>query len=91
MPFGNLRQDLSYEKASPASSVGRPVLPPSTTEKGRLFFQRRTLYKPTGRTVICGKSIDESLRASTIDDIVAEGGDPASGCFGGQYKVFADW
>ena len=43
-----------------------------------------------GRTFIRGKSIDESLRASIIDDIVAEGGDPASGYFRGQYKELAD-
>ena len=43
-----------------------------------------------GRTFIRGKSIDESLRASIIDDIVVEGGDPASEYFGGQYKEVAD-
>ena len=43
-----------------------------------------------GRTFIRGKSIGESLRANIIDDIVAEGGDPASRYFAGEYKQVAD-
>ena len=43
-----------------------------------------------GRTFIRGKSIDESLLGSIINDIAAEGGDPASGYFGEQYKEVAD-
>ena len=43
-----------------------------------------------GRIFIRGKSMDEGLRASIIDDIVAEGGDPAWGYFGGRYKEVAD-
>ena len=42
------------------------------------------------RTFIHGKSIEEDLRASVIDSIVAEGGDPGSGYFGGKYKEVAD-
>ena len=43
-----------------------------------------------GRTFIRGKSLGESLRANIIDDMVAEGGDPASGYFAGEYKQVAD-
>ena len=43
-----------------------------------------------GRTFIRGKSIGGILRDSIINDIVADGGDPASGYFGGQYKEIAD-
>ena len=42
-----------------------------------------------GRTLIRGKSIDESLRGSILDSIIAEGGDPASGFFG-RYSDVAD-
>ena len=43
-----------------------------------------------GRTLIGGKSIDESLRGSILDSIIAEGGDPASGFFPGRYSDVAD-
>ena len=36
------------------------------------------------------KSIGESLRVNIIKDIVAEGGDPASGYLAGEYKQVAD-
>ena len=36
------------------------------------------------------RSIEEDLRASIIDSIIAEGGDPGSGYFGGKYKEVAD-
>ena len=39
-----------------------------------------------GRTFIRGKNVGESLRANVIDDMVAEGGDPASGYFAGEYS-----
>ena len=34
-----------------------------------------------GRSLLHGKTIDESLRGSIIDSIIVEGGDPASGFF----------
>ena len=43
-----------------------------------------------GRSFIRGKSIDDSLRGSIVDWIIAEGGDPASGYFGGQFMEVAD-
>ena len=43
-----------------------------------------------GRTLIRGKSIDESLRGNILDSIIAEGGDPASGFFPGRYSDVAD-
>ena len=38
------------------------------------------------RSSIGGKSIDDSPRGSIVDWIIAEGGHPASGYFGGQFK-----
>ena len=43
-----------------------------------------------GRTFIRGKSVGESLRVNIIEDIVAEGGDPASGYLAGECKQVAD-
>ena len=43
-----------------------------------------------GRTFVRGKSIDENLRGSVIDSIIAEGGDPASGFFSGKFSDVAD-
>ena len=55
-----------------------------------IFLSRETIacYSASqqGRTFIRGKSIDENLRASIIDDFVAEGGDPASGILEGSIK-----
>ena len=42
--------------------------------------------KSKGRSFIRGKSIDDSPRISIVDWIIAEGGYPASGYFGGQFK-----
>ena len=42
--------------------------------------------KSKGRSFIRGKSIDDSPRGSIVDWIIAEGGYPASGYFGGQFK-----
>ena len=42
-----------------------------------------------GRSYIRGKGVDDSLRCVIIDPIIAEGGDPASGYFGGQFKEVA--
>ena len=43
-----------------------------------------------GRSFIRGKSIDDDVRGSIIDSIIAEGGDPVSGYFTGQFKEVAD-
>lgn len=43
-----------------------------------------------GRSYYQGKSIDESLRGSVIDSIMAEGGDPASGFFPGKFSDVAN-
>ena len=43
-----------------------------------------------GRTLIRGKSIDESFRGSNSDSIIAEDGDPASEFFPGRYSEVAD-
>ena len=43
-----------------------------------------------GRSYYRGKSIDESLRGSVIDSIMAEGGDPASGFFPGKFSDVAN-
>ena len=43
-----------------------------------------------GRTPVRGKSIDDSLRGSILDSIIADGGDPASGYFQGRCPNFAD-
>lgn len=43
-----------------------------------------------GRSHIRGKSVDDSLRCVIIDSILAEGGDPTSGYFGGHFKEVTD-
>ena len=43
-----------------------------------------------GRSYIRGKSVDDSLRCLIIDSIIAEGGDPGSGYFGGKFKEVAE-
>ena len=43
-----------------------------------------------GRTLIRGKSIEESLRGSILDSIIAEGVDTISGFFPGKYSEVAD-
>ena len=43
-----------------------------------------------GRTYVGGRSIDETLQSSVIDYIIVQGGDPASGFFGGQYSQVAE-
>ena len=43
-----------------------------------------------GRSFIRGKSVDDDVRGSIIDSIIAEGGDPVSGYFPGQLKEVAD-
>ena len=43
-----------------------------------------------GRSFIRGKSIGDDVRGSIIDSIIAEGGDPVSGYFTGQFKEVAD-
>ena len=43
-----------------------------------------------GRPYIRGKGVDDSLRCVIIDSIIAEGGDPGSGYFGGQFKEVAE-
>ena len=40
-----------------------------------------------GRSYIRDKGVDDSLRCVIIDSIIAEGGDPRSGYFGGQFKL----
>ena len=40
-----------------------------------------------GRSYIRGKGVDDSLTCVIIDSIIAEGGDPRSGYFGGQFKL----
>ena len=42
-----------------------------------------------GRSYIRGKGVDDSLRCVIIDSIIAEGGDPGSGYFGGKFKEVA--
>ena len=42
--------------------------------------------KSKGRSFIRGKSIDDSPRGSIVDWIIAEGGYPASGYFGGSLR-----
>jgi len=45
-----------------------------------VIFQCMAYFvKSKGQTRIRGKSIDESLRGSILDSIIAESGDPASG------------
>ena len=68
-----------------------------TTARDRIPFtflatenMARYSVNSKGRTFIHGKSIEEDLRASIIDSIIAEGGDPGSGYFGGKYKEVAD-
>ena len=50
------------------------------------------VYSVNGKrqNLIHGTSIDESLRGSILDSIIAEGGDPASGFFPGRYLDVAD-
>ena len=43
-----------------------------------------------GRTFVRGKSVDESLRGSVVDSIIAEGEDPASGFFPEKFSKVAD-
>ena len=43
-----------------------------------------------GRSYICGKSVDGSLRCVIIDSILVEGGDLTSGYFEGYFKEVAD-
>ena len=50
----------------------------------------RNSVNSKGRTFMRRKSIGESLRVNIIKDIVAEGGDPASGYLAGEYKQVAD-
>ena len=59
-----------------------------TTARNRIPFtflatenMARYSMNSKGRTFIHGKSIEEDLRASIIDSIIAEGGDPGSGYF----------
>ena len=43
-----------------------------------------------GRTYNNGEAIDESLRACIIDTMLLEGGDPATGFFGGKFNEIGD-
>ena len=43
-----------------------------------------------GRTYNPGEAIGESLRASIIDRMLLDGGDPATGFFGGRFKNIGD-
>lgn len=43
-----------------------------------------------GRTYNPGEAIGESLRASIIDRMLLDGGDPATGFFGGRFKDIGD-
>ena len=42
-----------------------------------------------GRALVRGKFIEDSLRGSILDSIIADGGDPASGYFPGSYSDVA--
>ena len=59
-----------------------------------IFVENQTVagfsINKQGRSYICGKSVDGSLRCVIIDSILVEGGDLTSGYFGGYFKEVAD-